>query len=208
MPEQTKTSPHWLATVCDPNHHKEIVQHPWLVQWHGDPWTVATDGRQLVLLRGHHADAPEAPPDVLARFQPMLDAAAGTPLDWPRFAAWIGPATAGETCRNCGGDGRCNGCHCDAEHDCGDCDGTGKVDPGPVPMRFRGHLADRHRLARLLPHLDATGPVTAAWVLAPNATDGSHMLVIDGPGWRLCLMEMTPPDAKDVPEFEASEAMR
>ncbi len=199
---KTKTSTHWLVAMCDPTHHKELVQHPWLVSWmSSDPWTLATDGRQLVLLRGHHADAPEAPPDVLARFQPMLDAVTTVPLDWPRFAAWVGPVPHPVVCECCGGDSQCECPRCKTRHDCGGCGGAGLVDPGPAPVRFRGHLVDRHRLARLLPHLDGTGSVTTAWVPSSNSADGSHMLVVDGAGWRLCLIEMQRSE-KDWPAFE------
>jgi hypothetical protein len=178
---------HWLTTVCDPEPKgldglDGLYTRPWVLHWRGRPCVVATDGRLLVLAP-HDFPAEAPPPPVRERLLRLLDAPdppAALETTAEALAAWCGPRDPGEPrpCDQCGGSGLCHCPRCDAEHDCGFCDGGEAAARPPVrPGVLAGVVVDRNRLALALPHL--SGPCTV------RGDAGRGLVGLDARGWRV-----------------------
>lgn len=121
-----------LQKFCSTSSDRKNIGQP----WSDGEWTYATDGRICVRVprRADVPENPEAPKNVShtifdcnpndGKFQPLPGFTA------PKMVA----------CDNCGGDGKCECPACDAQHDCGCCKGTGKVEEKLPGVKFGNQL--------------------------------------------------------------------
>lgn len=130
-----------IQRFCSDEKGRPSIQKPYLCDVGGETWTIGTDGRRMLAVRGSLVEPPAEGPDVSHIFA-QLDAATnlGT-VDLPELSAFVGAPPEPIACTACK-DGRvkcdeCDGtgdidCECDCGHeheaDCRACDGDGEVD--------------------------------------------------------------------------------
>jgi hypothetical protein len=138
---------HLPAIFADAVAHIESMRYNLTAPWKDAHYAYASDGVVLVRVPLGDLDAftvnllPDATkrPDVASIFAAGPRSYLSDPMPWPTCITDPVPCTAchgkrfleGGTCRSCGGDGICICSCCEAEHDCGECDGQGDVGPGP-----------------------------------------------------------------------------
>lgn len=175
----------WLRAICDQN-SVEICERPWTISYDGRSITAATNGYLCVVVDGSFGEPPDPNSRIEKNIAYVLDPA-GYALTGQTtaedLAAWAEPYESSRvvSCRQCGGDGRCNQCDCQQEHQCGNCKGSGKDtdDPEPRYGTIGGHLFNRNLLAKAAPHV--SGPC-AVKIKAGGEPVGAT-LRIEGAGW-------------------------
>lgn len=93
-----------------------------------DGWWIATDSRVLIRRKSDAQDSEGNHPKCGVVIDRIGSVAEWNP--WPEIAMCEGCVQDGYRiveCGNCGGDGKCNQCRCENEHDCGECHGEGTV---------------------------------------------------------------------------------
>lgn len=204
----------WMSIVCEPDNERlgGLVTHPWSLNWHGERYSVATNGRILLAIRDNESTHPPATDRHCAAITKHLDRS-GTPIgdtDVGTLREWVGtPQEAKEVpCRRCHGKGEidCDCCDTPLALDCDECDGDGKIrDEIEVRSGWVGSvLINRSLLAPVLPHL--SGPCRMEDVRFEDSTfiqkDQSAVLLI-GKEWRVLLIGMIPgSDNKDDARFD------
>ena len=192
----------WMQAICNPHH---TLKAPFPATVAGRRVSVAIDGYMMVM-----ADGGDFPPDPKAPndegMAKILDGLNGTRVTvrLDDLRQWAGPTS--EPCNKCGGKRviKCSTCRgwgqhecmtCDAEHDCGHCDGTGKVECDCTPPVRPGRIGtlgiDRRRVACVVAH--------ATDVTVEVLLDGDR-LAIFGAGWMALVMSLRDV-ADDAPTF-------
>lgn len=176
---------------------REICQHPWQINFSGVEYTLATDGKVMIILK-----------NTTNEFHPMTAAYCARVLEYLQFPvrgqkmplehlkAWAGPAVWLEEkpCGECDGSGfYCKGgleCDCEDEdtlHDdpfkCEDCEGSGKWKT--MPLRL-GRIGDLYFNLNLL----AAAIETAEGGDVLIEVD-KYRAIINGDGWRVWIMAMS-----------------
>lgn len=129
----TTTNLEWLKTIADGSGSRltkeHITREPWSIDHRGEQWSLAADGRVLVMVRGANGFAPmsergrEHIASTLAKIDAMAPSATVTLSklqDWCRGCNLYGP------CEECNGSGKST-CPACGTHDvqCMECDGVG-----------------------------------------------------------------------------------
>jgi hypothetical protein len=211
--------------TSDPEARPGLVA-PFSVEFEGERWACATDGRRLLAVRGDHgfplwSDAvPTAPDAAQVLIRPKSQA---VPVSIAALRAFAGvPTDTPEPCPTCDGEGRitcakCEGqgsepctCHCGDDHDaeCADCDGSGTL-PCPTckpheqqqlrPARIGGSMFCRNVVGRATAALP---DVPALW--AQDAPERAGWLF--GDGWVVLMMPLRDTGQTGVPVFDLSAA--
>lgn len=127
-----------LARLCTPD--REHLATPWLIEHDGEPWTVASNGHVLLMMRGAFAERRSNAPNVyniLAKIKPVaaLETTIGALRSWCGIAEEDGPLP---DCKKCGNSGKvpCDECaetglveccRCQSETNCEACEGEGHI---------------------------------------------------------------------------------
>lgn len=174
---------------------KPYTAGPYTIQFDGRPWTVATNGRLGVYIRGKRGFriAPKSVSSGLVGPARLPDRK-GTPIDWPAFLEFVGRTS---DCRLCAGswvvEEECACCGEDHQVPCQLCDHAD-------PAWFGDQLLDRRYLRQAAEHLDVPagsnvtarfgGPETQATIFTED--------------WRMVLMPMRSSDGYGVgrPEWK------
>lgn len=199
-----RTLPPLFAAVFAPP-YDDRYRGGWQVDRHGQTWSVATDGRTLLALKGCYGLPTDAEwagkvADVLA------SAPTGPPLllaDVATLRDWLGvekpPVTV--ECFNCLGEGKCTCDCCHVEHSCGCCDGAGSVlEWGKIePVLVHGVRLDDARLARALSVV--AGPCTLAVCrsLQVDKNKTVPVLRVTGAGWEVLVAALAGPEPDEYP---------
>lgn len=208
----------WLADLCAPD--RPTLTRPGIVTIDGESYTVATDGRMLLAVRGEHVTEPHQSAESIAGFFHNRPAPSAD-LSLAGLRAFLGPfaaesagpcdvcnSTRQVTCPDCRGTGddECE-CRCGHVHDaeCDNCGGDGTVKcacqglsgPDPDPFRMGGVAFDQRLVARLIRHLP-DGDVPAA--IMPVTSRGGRMSFLYGDNWLAIVMPLAS-EHRAAPEF-------
>lgn len=194
---------------------REICQHPWQINFSGVEYTLATDGKIMVILK-----------NTTNEFQPMTAAYCARVLEYLQFPVrgqkmpldqlktWAGPAIwiEDQPCGECGGSGfYCKGgndCECEDPDDswhgkplkCEECEGSGKWKTMPLRLGRIGKLYFNLNLV-------AAAIETAEGGAILIEVD-EHRAIINGDGWRVWIMAMSrsfePAKEPEVPALAVS----
>lgn len=194
---------------------REICQHPWQINFSGVEHTLATDGKVMVILK-----------NTTNEFQPMTAEYCRRVLEYLQYPingqkmtleslkTWAGPCVwlQEQPCGECGGSGfYCKGGNdCECEEDgwhqdtfkCEDCDATGKWKTMPIRLgRIGGLYFNLNLIAAALETAEG-----GAILLEVD----KYKAIINGDGWRVWVMAMSPafmPKGEpEVPAFAISQA--
>lgn len=116
-----------LSPFCDPDASRFAIGKPWTK----DGKRYATDGRVAVRIDvpGQPDDMPKGRVPNVDEIMKPVDRRPEEWLPWPAVEPCaMCSATQKIECMNCMGDGVCERCNCcGASHQCGKCEGTGKI---------------------------------------------------------------------------------
>ena len=189
----------WLKTVCEPDNERYsgITKYPWSLEWNEERYTVATNGKLIVAVRGVLPDTPEPSEkqrNAMLGHLNRVGTLIGT-SDIESLRAWVGPPQEVKeaACTRCN-DGWVD-CPCCGEADnleCEYCD-AGKVltHPDRTPGWVADLLIDRTLLAPILPHLSGPCEMLAVrWEDTQSFHKDQNALLLVGDGWRVLQMGM------------------
>lgn len=228
----------WMERYIDLESSHEWMRYHWPISWPGhahriDFAMVACQPQSFVLARITAASifrgirdgrlAPDSASEAFSRApydrvremcqsdpDEAMSCTGGQLLSWCEFVR-------DEPCPNCDGTGTIPPHIPDADAICIECEGLGRFRPGRVCVRpglIHGVHFDRNRLGWLLaPELVGPDtPLTLGVLPVPQTSGGSasHLLVIDGDGFRLGLASLDPEGgavatAKEVPAFRPDD---
>jgi len=217
----------WMKLLCSRDEHRRNVAAPFLAEWRGETWTIATDGRCLLAVRGaHFPPRDDAPKNINAT---ILDQNVGQPfveVNLAELRRWSGPVelTTAEACarcrehdpvgfydcENCRGSGECHHCECKAEHECGACKGEGLLKCTPCHERLAriGPVyVSRAQLSRLLARVDGDlARVTLPEAPAKGPRCGA--VTVEGADWFALVMTARLPERDSAEEERARERVK
>lgn len=176
---------------------REICQHPWQINFSGVEYTLATDGKVMILLKNTTNEFQPMPAEYCRRVLEYLQfPVRGQKMPLNDLKAWAGPAIwlQEQPCGGCGGSGfYCKGgndCECEDEDSwhqdafkCEDCEGSGKWKT--MPLRL-GRIGELYFNLNLI----AAALETAEWGDVLIEVD-EYRAIINGDGWRVWVMAMS-----------------
>jgi hypothetical protein len=179
--------------------------HTWMEKsWVQDGWRYATNGRVAIRARDNASNSEGRLPDIAGIFDGG---------DWTACDAPLPPANGKTqtlrcsafhegtgTCKECDGAGTCECPDCDAMHDCGRCDGTGRVEgeldaedhpadcqcggvgtwAAPANQYVEGALFDGRYLDRIRKHLAGVRLLVVMDYKLDSRRSGMMYFVADG----------------------------
>lgn len=183
----------WLEGVSDPKGFRssrfDFLAGPILIQWEGETYTAACDGRIMLLVQGSHAEKESSDQKAITKTASgLLSRSDGwRSVALRKLSNWAGdaPPVGTMVCGECGGGGRTICEHCERDGECPECFGDGEVrHPFPnICGLICGTYVNLSRLAALL----------------RGATDETveygarkDCLCIKGQGWTGLLMSVIP----------------
>jgi len=186
---------------------REICQHPWQINFSGIEYTLATDGKVMMILKNTTNDFPPMTAEYCSRVLEYLQfQVRGQKMPLETLKTFVGPAIwlEEQSCRECGGSGfYCKGgndCDCEDEEsfhedpfECEVCKKSGKWKTMPTRLGRIGQLYFNLNLIAAALETAEGGDV----LLEVD----KYRAIINGDGWRVWVMGMTP-DFKPVKEPE------
>jgi hypothetical protein len=166
----------------------------------GQSWELATDGRMAVLVKRPSQEIKETThSSVRAIVSGERKTLGRTSAELLREWTGAHEGEHEELCDNCGGDGQCDNCHCEKSHDCGVCNGTGKVMESPDLRRgwIGTHQVDRNRLAK------AAQVFSGPCLVMVGPTKGDYPLIeFRSDEWRIIIMACVVDKDEECPKLE------
>lgn len=178
---------------------EESTRWPWMnapfkLLINEQPWGFATNGRLAIAIRG--LDCPDGSPDALEKTHKLLDGSRATigVTTAEVIGAWCGPyeATSKSECNQCGGDGECNECDCQAVHACGICDGTGTeiIEPQRRPGIIGDQIFDRNLIAKAMRLLEGPCEVMGGMGVPNDKGKNNSLAEFRGDGWLVMVCQL------------------
>lgn len=192
-------SPKWFRDICDESNI--ITQEPYALTIDGQPWSIVTDGRVLVAMRGLYDDLREPPEKHQKDFKWMLTAfnpSRGISVSLGELRTWVEVEKALH-CPFCGGSGLRD--DVDIEEG-GPCEKWIGQNPGWLAGAFIG----RARLRLPLYYCTSESGMVNVQILPELEKEklpGMYPLCIESDAMRIIIMPMREAKHEGIPVFNA-----